>query len=114
MPGWQCVVQDCDQAKDEEAGISIHNSPYSGSVRTKWRRFVELHRKNWNPGPVGKFAVCSDHFETSCFTRAFPMKGVSRRLKPGSVPTIWKKTATPLSERSRRRVSELVLLTDLA
>ena len=101
MPGWRCQVQDCDQGHNDEAGISIHNSPRGGSVRLKW--------KNFNPGPVGKFPVCSDHFTNDCFTRAYPMKGLARRLKPGAVPTIWKKTSAPISQRSRRRVREVLL-----
>ena len=109
MPGWRCQVQDCDQGHNDEAGISIHNSPRSGSVRLKWKNFVCLHRKNFNPGPVGKFPVCSDNFINDCFTRAYPMKGLARRLKPGAVPTIWKKTSAPISQRSRRRVREVLL-----
>ena len=102
MPGWRCQVKDCDQ-------ISIHNSPRSGSVQLKWKNFVCLHRKNFNPGPVGKFPVCSDHFTNDCFTRAYPMKGLAKRLKPGTIPTIWKKTSAPISQRSRRRVREVLL-----
>ena len=107
MPGRRCVVQDCGQLHVDEAGISICNSPNSGNVQARWKSFVCLHRKNFNPGPVGKFAVCSDHFENDCFTRAYPMKGI-RRLKLGSIPTIWKKTSGPVSERSRRRASGFV------
>ena len=36
--------QDCDQGHNDEAGISIHNSPRSGSVRLKWKNFLCLHR----------------------------------------------------------------------
>ena len=55
MPGRRCVVQDCGNVKNDELGISIHNSPDSGSVRLKWKRFVSIHRKDFNQ--VGKFAV---------------------------------------------------------
>ena len=55
MPGRRCVVQDCGNVKNDELGISIHNSPDSGSVRFKWKRFVSIDRKDFNP--VGKFAV---------------------------------------------------------
>ena len=105
MPGWRCVVQDCGNESNEDLGISVHNSPASGPVRSKWKRFVSMHRKNFNA--VGKFAVCSEHFTVDCFTRAFPMKGIKRVLKPGSVPTIWKKPSETLSKRSRRTVSEI-------
>lgn len=46
MPGRRCVVQDCGNIKNDELGISIHNSPDSGSVRLKWKRFVSIHRKD--------------------------------------------------------------------
>ena len=59
MPGRRCVVQDCGNVKNDELGISIHNSPDSGSVRLKWKRFISIHWKDFNPG--GKFAVCSEH-----------------------------------------------------
>ena len=36
--------------------------------------------------------VCSDHFSAECFERSYHMKGTTRRLKQGSVPSIWKKT----------------------
>ena len=109
MPGWRCQVQDCDQGHNDEAEISIHNSPRSGSVRLKWKNFVCLHRKNSNPGPVGKLPVCSDHLTNDCRTRAYRMKGLARRLKPGAIPSIWKKTSAPISQRSRRRVEGVLL-----
>ena len=56
--------------------------------------------------PKGSFGVCSLHFTSDCFTRAVHIKGTERRLKAGSVPTIWKEASVSLSERSRRRVSE--------
>ena len=42
MPGRRCVVQVCGNVKNDELGISIHNSPDSGSVRLKWKRFVSI------------------------------------------------------------------------
>ena len=95
MPGSRCVAQDCGNVKNDELGISIHSSPDSGSVRVrlKWKRFVSIHRKDFNP--VGKFAVCSEHFTKDCFSLAFPMKGMKRHLKKGKFPTIWKKSSEP-------------------
>ena len=81
MPGRRCVVQDCGNVKNDELGISIHNSPDSGSVRLKWKRFVSIHRKDFNP--VGKFAVWSEHFTRDCFTLAFPMKDMKRSWRRG-------------------------------
>ena len=108
MPPRRCVVQDCSRVSDKQLGISMHTSPSSGNIRTKWKRFVCQHRKNVNP--TGTFGICSLHFEADCFTRAVHVRGTERRIKPGSVPTIWKVTAGPMSERSRRRVSIRILV----
>ena len=112
MPPRRCVVQDCSRVSDKELGISMHTSPASGSIRTKWKKFVSQHRRNFNP--TGTFGICSLHFETDCFTRAVHVKGTERRIKPGSVPTIWKVTAGVISDRSRRRVSKFSLLVNTA
>ena len=101
-----CLV-DRGNVKNDELGISIHNSPDLGSVRLKWKRFVSIHQKDFNP--VGKFAVCSEHFTRDCFTLAFPMKDVKRNLKKGTFPTIWKKSSQTPSKRSRRSVSEITM-----
>ena len=82
IPGRHGVVQDCGNVKNDEMGISIHNSPASGSVRLKRKSFVSMQRKNFNP--VGKFAVCSEHLTRDCFTLAFTMKewiGIWRRRR---------------------------------
>lgn len=105
MPPRRCVVQDCNQVSNKDLGISMHTSPASGSERAKWKRFVCRHRNFFSP--KGTFGVCSLHFTNDCFTRAVHIKGTERRLKPGSVPTIWKKATVSLSGRSRRRVSRI-------
>ena len=107
MPGRRRVVQECGNVKNDELGICVHNSPASGSVRLKCKRFLSMHRQNFNP--VGKFAVCSEHFTRDCFTLAFPMKGMNRHLKKGTFPTIWKKSSETLSKRSRRSVSVITM-----
>ena len=108
MPPRHCVVQDCSRVSDKELGISMHSSPSSSNIRTKWKRFVSQHRKNFNP--TGTFGICSLHFETDCFTRAVHVKGTERGIKPGSVPAIWKVTSGSISERSRRGVSKFSVL----
>ena len=88
-----------DNETDLDAGISIHNSPLSVSGRLKCKKFVDMHRKNFNP--KGQFGICSIHFTNDCFTRAIHIKGTSRRLKAGAIHTIWKpKTTVSVSERS--------------
>ena len=48
MPPRRCVVQDCERIADLELGISVHGSPPSGSVLTKWKKFVLTHRKTFS------------------------------------------------------------------
>ena len=65
---------------------------------------VVPHRANFNS--PGDFAICSRHFEVSCFERPLHMPGSRRRLLPGSVPTIWRdREEKPISARRRRKVS---------
>ena len=90
----------------------MHTSPSSGNIRTKWKRFVSQHRKDFNP--TGPFGLCSLHFETDCFTRAVHVKGTERRIKQGSVSTISKVTSDSISERSRRRVNKFPVLVNKA
>ncbi|XP_074627630.1 uncharacterized protein LOC141885700 isoform X2 [Acropora palmata] len=83
MPPRHCVGQYCSRVSNKELSISMHTSPSSGNSRTKWKRFVSQHRKDFNP--TGPFGICSLHFETACFTRAVYVKGTERRIKQGSV-----------------------------
>ena len=104
MPLSRCVVQDCDNETDLDAVISIHLSPLSDHGRLQWKKFLGMHRKHFNP--LGQFGICSLHFTKNCFTRTLYIPGTSRRFKPGAIPTTWKEKATsPVSSRSRRRVS---------
>ena len=102
----RCVVQGCSNSSNPAAGISLHWSPASKGLYAKWKAFVCLHRKNFNP--KGRFMVCSEHFNKDCFKRLFHMEGNVRRLEPGSIPTVWRKSEKSvdqtLSHRSRRKV----------
>ncbi|PFX13505.1 uncharacterized protein LOC111345958 isoform X1 [Stylophora pistillata] len=102
MPPSRCVVQDCDRVADKQLGISVHTSPGTGTERAMWKRFVSQHRKHFKPN--GTFGICSLQFTDDCFTRSVQIKGTERRLKPGSVPSIWKKGSVFLSERTRHRL----------
>ena len=50
----RCVVEDHGNGKND-LGISTHNSPESGGVRLKWKSFMSMHQKDFDP--VGKFGV---------------------------------------------------------
>ena len=108
MPPTRCVVFGCSNKSDTKSGISIHKSPVNKTECDKWKRFVKLHRANFDQS--GRFGVCSDHFEESCFSRSLHVEGSFRRLLPGSVPTKWLRKSSlteqeAISNRSRRQVS---------
>ena len=50
MPSSRCVVQDCSNASDHTAGISLHKSPKNESLRRIWVKFVQTKRANFNQG----------------------------------------------------------------
>ena len=94
------------------SGISMHTFPTEPSVRSQWVKFVQKHRADFGE-PVSKYAaLCSAHFEKTCFENdmAWSMGFAKRRdLIVGSIPT--RDTVIPegpevLSERQKRQVSE--------
>lgn len=75
-------------------GISMHVFPKNDDARRKWTRFVQRHRPNFSPSSTS--ALCSVHFEVSCFERNIsldlgdqaPSNTLKKFLKRGSIPTI--------------------------
>ena len=98
-------------------GISMHYFPKEESLRQKWTRFVRINLKDFVPKKSS--CLCSAHLDDSCFEHK-PMSltdatgeaiELKKRLIKGSVPT---RTAvvpytSPLTDRKRRRVSEVYL-----
>jgi hypothetical protein len=107
MTGSRCVVQGCSNKQNTKAGISLHNSPLNKTLFEKWKKFVKIHRANFNP--EDRFVICSKHFDGSCFSRSEHTEGSMRRLLTGSIPTIWipvqATNTSSTSARSRRKVS---------
>ena len=104
MPSSRFVVQDCSNTSDKNAGRSLHKSPNDKSLRRVSVRFVQTKHANFYPiSREIRFMICSDHFSTDCFERLFHLDGLQRRLKPGSVPIIWRKALAQLT-RDRRKV----------
>ena len=101
MVGSRCVVQDCSNGSNRAAGIALHASPNDKNTRDAWARFVRTKRKNFHPLPKTRFVICSVHFEESCFTRAFD-PSQRRQIKPGPLPTIWKKGERTTDVESKR------------
>ena len=110
MPGSRCVVFGFNNTRDDKGGISIHSCPADKCLRAKWATFVQLHRKDFFR--KGSFPVCSAHFSPTAFQRAIHIKGQQRNLIKGAVPTIFKpkQTLSPISQRSRRKVSCVFIL----
>ena len=102
MPSFRCVVEDCSNASDHTAGISLHKSPTNESLRRIWVKFVQTKRANFNPGPAQlRFMVCSEHFASECFERLIHLNGSVDDLNP----LIWKKCPANISTREDRKVS---------
>jgi hypothetical protein len=54
-------------------GIRMHQFPTDPVMWGKWVEFVQRHRKDFAE-PIGKYsALCSVHFEESCYTRRFSL-----------------------------------------
>jgi hypothetical protein len=105
MPLSRCVVQDCSNTSDKNAGRSLHKSPNDESLRSISVTFVQTKHANFYPSSREiRVVICSDHFSTDCFERLFRLHGLQRQLKPGSVPTIWRIAPAQLTRRSRRKV----------
>jgi len=89
MPASRCLVQDCNNGSNPREGISLHNSPPSGSVLSSWKRFVSPHRKNFNP--TCRFVVFPEHNTDDCFARSYHVEASMKRLVKGAIPSVWKK-----------------------
>lgn len=83
MPGRRCVVQDCGNVKNDELGISIHNSPDSGSVRLKWKRFVSIYSEGFQPS--GKICCVIGAFYKGLFYACFSDERHEKEFEEGDV-----------------------------
>lgn len=62
--GIRCVAANCGNTNAD--GVSLHTFPKDPTLLKKWSDFVKLKRGAW-PGPTEYSALCSIHFEPSCF-----------------------------------------------
>ena len=62
--GIRCVAANCGNTHAD--GVSLHTFPKDPTLLKKWNDFVKLTRGAW-PGPIEYSALCSIHFEPSCF-----------------------------------------------
>ena len=100
-------------------GISMHYFPKDETLRQKWIRFVQIHRKDFVPSKSA--TLCSVHFEETWFeskpwiitsSETGESLQPKRCLKKGAVPT--RDTVVPLSSpltsRKRRSVSAIFII----
>ena len=116
--GRYCVAgapnnQSC-QNRSYTPGIRMHQFPSDPVLRGKWEQFVRRHRADFNA--TSKYtSLCSAHFEDSCYERSSVLSEASQLrsfLKKGSIPTrdtVVPAAAEPLSDRSKRQVSHVVV-----
>ena len=104
MVGSRCVVQGCTNRRNKAAGLALHASP-TNRTRDLWVRFVRIQCENFFPQPQVKFVICSVHFEEYFFTCAFDPTQ-RRQLKPGSLPSIWRRNE-PSTERDSTTQSRI-------
>ena len=122
--GQYCVAggpnnESCKNSSSTE-GISMHSFPANEDTRKKWILFVRRHRPNFEPRRYA--ALCSIHFEPSCFQQRYLLSEVGgessaptkRRLAKGAVPSIHCANVAPsntqeaaLSAHDRRQVRHM-------
>lgn len=76
-------------------GVSLFRFPRDRVMRKKWADQVKRHRAKWEPTDYS--ALCSRHFEQSCFrldtllTQSLGLGKKKASLNPDAVPTLfWK------------------------
>ena len=85
-------------------GISMHRFPKDEGLRRQWTQFVRRHRTKFTPTEYS--ALCSAHFEPTCFERKLSLgseatdKQPRNLLKRGSVPNVDTVEPAPANEPS--------------
>ena len=122
----RCIAANCNTATGE--GYSLHEFPRNETIRAKWVQAVKRYRSKWDD-PTASSVLCSKHFEEDCFVvegvRYRESMGIpaKKRLKPGSIPTIFVRpthgesskpsdppTRTAYEKRQRKTVSATVCI----
>ena len=91
-------------------GISMHRFPSDKVLCQKWTSFVRKHRPNFKPSKHS--ALCSAHFEPTCFTQVASIVSSNcarrRTLEKGSIPSrdaVVSFSPGQLTSREKRQVS---------
>ena len=108
----KCVVPKCSSTTKDGigTGISWHKFPFGNEqLLTQWLAYIP--RSNWEPTVWSK--ICSRHFDDACFTfesqdsRGRTTTVKKRRLKQGSLPTLFPDCPAYLSKATPKPRSEL-------
>ena len=97
-----CVAANCSNKKSTT--VSLFNFPKDPELRQKWIKNVQRTRAVWK-GPTPNSVLCSEHFESSCFEPYYDLAAkaaiqMRRKLKPGAIPTIFKRPVMQLPFQS--------------
>ena len=113
--GKYCVAGSLDNVSctntSYSPGISMHRFPSDKVLCQKWTSFVRKHRPNFKPSKHS--ALCSAHFEPTCFTQVASVVSSNcakrRSLEKGSIPTqdaVVSFSPEPLTSREKRQVNK--------
>ena len=91
----RCVAAGCSNTATER--ISLFRFPRDHALPAQWEKQVQRTRAQWKA--TEHSYICSEHFTDDCFkvdTALASKFGISkgRRLKPGSIPTIFNRSST--------------------
>ena len=90
MPASRCVVQDCNNGSNPREGISLHNSPPSGSVLSSWKDSCpHIARTSTKPAVLLLDPSISLMAVLPC--RSYHFGGSMKRLVQGAIHSVWKK-----------------------
>ena len=97
-----CVAANCSNKKSPT--VSLFNFPKDPKLHQKWIKNVQRTRAVWK-GPTPNSVLCSKHFESSCFEPCYDLAAkagikIRRKLKPGAIPTIFKRPVMQLPSQS--------------
>ena len=97
----RCVAYGCGSTNKD--GISLFCFPKDDSLCKLWTQQVQRTRDKWS-GPTAFSFLCSNHFTPDCFepnsklAASFNLK-IAQRLKPGAVPSIFKRPQLDVTEK---------------
>ena len=103
-----CCVPGCTNFSRKTVDVSYHKVPTDKDKQLQKAWILRIRRENLPP--LANCYVCSEHFEAECFEADHVYQELTgqkrkRRLKPGSVPSIFSFSASAVPSK-RRLTSE--------